>query len=381
MARIFQSLVYICCVVIVFNAVTVVLKAMASLNSSTRHLQANTNVYCDCQCGLEASKYTGHYVVQSNRTEFLPRSLLNRKTLSRVGSDMNFKYSTCPPGSVVLDAAKLDSNPLHEDCPFLFIIGAHRAGTTSLYQYLSRHSSFRGIRLDKGSFAGETNHFTAGRYRRESWARYKSFFPTSVLSGEKSTSMFTTCEAPRWLFESCGRSSKVIILLRNPISQYISAMGKKTSKEILAQILIDKQIYSELKHASKMNHQNVQETCLNIYNQLNTNNLYHGMYSTHLVNWLCNFPPENILVVNSEEFNHSTANVLQQILEFIRLAPFTEHKLNIVVNVTYNYQQKRYYEDDLTRDALDHLNEFYRSYNRALYDILHWNNSLVDWPV
>jgi len=355
---------------------------MVSLHSSTRHLQAN-NFFCDCKCGLPVSKYTVHYAAQINRSELLPRSLLSRKRLSRIGSDMNFHYNTCAPSSVMLNTTKLsNSKPLHENCPFLFIIGAHRAGTSSLYQYLSRHSDFRGIRLDKGAFAGDTYHFSTRQYRRESWERYKSLFPTSVLSGEKSTNMFITCEAPRWLFESCGRSSKVIILLRNPIRRYISAMEKKTSQEILAQVFIDRQLYSEQR--TKMNNHNVPSTCLNFYSQLNTNNLYHGMYSTHLVNWLCNFPPENILVVNSEEFNRSTSDVLQQVLEFIHLVPFTEHKMKIVVNVTYNYRQKRYHggpEDNLMRDAVKSLDEFYRSYNKELFDMLHWNSSLVDWLV
>ena len=377
----FQSFVYICCILIVLNAITVVIKVTVSLHSSTHRLEANNDFFCDCRCGLHASKYAEHYVVQSNRTEFLPRSLLSRKTLSRVGSDMDFHYNTCPPGSVMLDAAKLNSNPLHDDCPFLFIIGAHRAGTTSLYQYLSRHSDFRGIRLDKGPLAGDTYHFTTGRYRRLSWERYKSFFPTSVLSGEKSINMFITCEAPRWLFESCGRSTKVIILLRNPIKRYISAMDKKTSQEILAQLFTDRQWYSKSKQETKMNYQNIPSTCLNFYNQLNTNNLYYGIYSIHLANWLCNFPPENLLVVNSEEFNRSKSDILQQILEFVRLVPFTQHKLDIVVNVTYNYQQKRYHTDNLMRDAINNLDEFYRSYNRQLFDMLLWNSSLVDWPV
>ena len=380
MGRILQSLVYICCILIVFNAVTVIFKVMVSLHSSTHHLLAATNLYCDCKCGLPASRYTEHHAAQSNRSELLPKSLLSRKRLSRIGSDMNFLYNTCPPGSLMLNAAKLlNSKPLHEDCPLLFIIGAHRAGTSSLYQYLSRHSDFRGIRLDKGPFAGDTYHFSTGRYRRESWERYKSFSPTSVLSGEKSVNMFITCEAPRWLFESCGRSTKVIILLRNPVKRYISAMEKKTAQEILAQVFTDRQLYSEQR--TKMSNPS---TCLNLYNQLNTNNLYHGMYSTHLINWLCNFPSENILVVNSEEFNRSTSDVLRQVLEFIHLVPFTEHKLSIVVNVTYNNQQKRYNggpEDNLMRDAVNNLVDFYGSYNRELFDLLYWNSSLVDWPL
>ena len=36
------------------------------------------------------------------------------------------------------------------------------------------------------------------------------------------------------------------------------------------------------------------------------NLIFEGLYYVHLMTWLCNFPPENILILNSEEFFENT---------------------------------------------------------------------------
>ena len=311
----------------------------------------------------------------------LPKSLLSKRTLTRVGSDLNFDYNSCPPDSFVLESTKRNATPLHDDCPILYIIGAHRAGTTSLYQYLSRHSHFRGIRVDKGPLSGETYHFTS-RYRRESWTTYKLHFPTSALSGEKSTGMFYTCEAPKWLYESCGKMTKVVVLLRNPTDRYISAMGSKQSRQILGKLLSDMETYNKAKQMESQDFLGHDTNCINkLYSA--KNQLYIGFYSLHVANWLCNFPSENILLLNSEEFRKFPANILQLVLNFINLELFDDYKLNVVVNVTYNdgkHHKDTFYDLQLLNEVYKKLDNVYRSHNSDLFKMLHWNDTTVDWP-
>ena len=370
MANTVHCFVNVCSILIIVNAINVVIKLITSLNSSASRLQQrHTDSLCSCRnrCQLYASV---QYHKPYSRIVTLPKSLLSRKTLTRVGSDLDFDYNSCPPSSsVMLDPIKRNSAPLHNDCPLLFIIGAHRSGTTSLYHYLARHSDFRGIQVFKGPLSGETYHFTR-RYKRESWERYKSHFPASILSGEKSAGMFTKREAPQWLYESCGKTTKVILLLRNPSDRYISAMGNKPVHDILAQVLSDIEAYNE-----------VQQFRHNLYSA--ENNLLIGLYSSYLANWLCNFPSENILLLNSEEFRKSPAKILQLVVEFLKLKPFDDYKLNIVVNVTYNYGKNR--EDtgndvQLLDEIHNKLNDTYRSHNKKLLKILHWPNGIDDWP-
>ena len=71
-----------------------------------------------------------------------------------------------------------NTKPLHDSCPHVFIVGAHKGGTTSLYQYLSKHPDFGGILLDKGPSAGETFYFQS-RYEKCPWEYYASQFPVN----------------------------------------------------------------------------------------------------------------------------------------------------------------------------------------------------------
>ena len=375
MAKIVQLFTYVCCVFVIINAVNIVVKLIVSLSSSTYRLQQRHNdSFCSCPCQLYT---TMRYVEPFDRIVTLPKSLLTRKTLTRVGSDLDFDYNSCPSSSFMLDATKQNSSPLHNDCPLLFIIGAQRSGTTSLYQYLSRHSDFRGFRVDKGPLSGETYHFTS-RYKSEAWEKYRLHFPMSALSGEKSTGMFNTCEAPKWLYESCGRTSKVILLLRNPTNRYVSAMGSKQVQRLLIQVISDIETYDEIKQTQP---QQFDHDVNCVYSA--ENHLYIGLYSLHLANWLCNFPSENILLLNSEEFRKSSAEILQLVLEFVNLQPFTDYKLNVVVNITYN--EGKNHEDTgndvrLLGEVYKKLDNIYRSHNKELFKILHWSDSTVDWP-
>ena len=46
--------------------------------------------------------------------------------------------------------------PKHQDCLTLFIVGARKGGTTSLYSYVAKHPDFDGILLNRGPMSGET---------------------------------------------------------------------------------------------------------------------------------------------------------------------------------------------------------------------------------
>ena len=103
----------------------------------------------------------------------------------------------------------------------MFIIGARKGGSTSLYQYLAKHPDFGGVRLNKGPSAGETFYFEA-RYDHVSWETYISEFPVNKTTGESSVGNLVNCMVPERLYTSCGRTAKVIVLLRNPIERFKS---------------------------------------------------------------------------------------------------------------------------------------------------------------
>ena len=105
--------------------------------------------------------------------------------------------------------------PRRTDCPSLFIVGARKGGTTSLYYYISKHPDFTGIRLS-GPRAGETFYF--GKfYKASTWEKYKSLFPNETMTGEASVENLVHKSVPSRLYQTCGNQAKVIMLFRDPI--------------------------------------------------------------------------------------------------------------------------------------------------------------------
>ena len=148
----------------------------------------------------------------TSQDDHLTHKHSNDKTLTRIGNTLNFNYSSCPKSSIMLNHKKLNAKPLHDSCPHVSIIGARKGGTTSLYQYLSKHPDFGGILLDKGPLAGETFYFQS-QYEKRPWEYYASQFPVNKMSGDSSVGNLVDCKVPERLYTSCGREVKVIILL------------------------------------------------------------------------------------------------------------------------------------------------------------------------
>ena len=93
---------------------------------------------------------------------------------SRLGSQLDLDYARmCPPDSIMLSSDWRQSVPEHQGCPTLFIVGARKGGSTSLYTYVSQHPEFEGVLLNKGPQAGETFYFTS-HWKKWDWAQYMS---------------------------------------------------------------------------------------------------------------------------------------------------------------------------------------------------------------
>ena len=313
--------------------------------------------------------------------------LRNDWTLTRIGGDLNFDYSSCPKNSIMLNSTRVNAKPLHDNCPQVFIIGARKGGTTSLYQYLSKHPDFKGILLKKGASAGETFYFSM-RYKKYPWNSYISKFPRNNITGDASVGNLVNCEVPKRLYKYCGRASKVIILLRDPIERYQSNFRMRvrfkstTIREIST--LVNKEV-NKLYTLFRRRKVNMNDVTANLNRFLclylpAESCIYEGMYYAHLHNWLCNFPSENFLVLNSEEFFNKTKIIFSQVLDFVGLRPLDDGVLNEIVKVKYNYGGKVEDEPDhrlLSSSDKEKLQTIYKPFNEKLFDLLKWHN--VNW--
>ena len=327
-------------------------------------------------------RYTYRYTGDTNQAE---QTTLTSSTLTKYGNDLNFDPETCPSHSLRAMSKLEHATPLHDDCPTLFIVGARKGGTTSLYQYVSKHPHFTGVHLNRGPKAGEIPYFSNHQIDDiQSWQIYRNRYPQDgSMSGDSSVANLLQCQVPQRIFNSCGKQAKVVMLLRNPIERFISnylmrvRLGTRSYGH--SSVVVKKYVEKYLQHVRKRGVISLQIekdwTKLLCLFSPSQNLVFEGIYYVHLLNWLCNFPAENIMIINSEEFFARPTTILRQVLEFIGLHQFGNETLQEFTSDVYNKRQKRVRPSLRLSDAdREKLSAVFEPYNRALTDLLNWKS-------
>lgn len=362
-----------------------------SLVDQNKRTDENSPQFC-CSCNASSSRWKRRAVNYSVTATAVP--IINvryrTETLTRLGTDLKFDaHRHCPSKSVMRRPRLSEHTPLHDDCPNVFIAGARKAGTTSLYHYLSNHPHFEGTRLDFGPKSGETFHFSS-HYETESWSNYMKRFPSGgMMTGDASVGNFVQCKVPERIFKSCGKQSKIIILLRHPIKRFMSnflmrarlgtaQVQNTTSLSVFARTHLSA-FYAEVLERrldiTALPHHWDRLLCL--FDPAR-NLVYEGLYYIHVMNWLCSFPSENILLINSEEFYSNTSVIYSQVLQFLGLEMLATDTLGWITSIAYNRGQHRLLEHQkLSLQQQNELNQLYTPFNEELFQLMDWQN--VDW--
>ena len=174
--------------------------------------------------------------------------------------------------------------------PHFIIIGAMKAGTTSLYHYLKRHPEVTMSGVKETNFFLERN-FSQGLdwYRRQ--------FPGDEwIKGEASTN-YTKYPAQKGVPERIYRTLpgvKLIYVLRDPISRVVSHV-----------------------HHNLLKGSEEADSWREKLKDTDSHYIQCSLYSMQLEQYLQWFPPEQILIVTTEELNNQRKATLQKIFRFI----------------------------------------------------------------
>ncbi len=315
------------------------------------------------------------------------RSLRESATLTRWGKELRFDEKLCPPKSSHAMVNFTNVTQLHDDCPAVFIVGARKGGTTSLYQYISKHPEFTGVRLDRGPRAGETFYFEHHNTSSFHWPEYKRIFSNvknGTISGDSSVGNLVACHVPQLMLQVCGTKPRIIMLLRNPVDRYASnylmqvrlSRAYNFSNQTMQHL--GRYVYHVKKSGMNVNNLQCEWSKLRCLFGAARNFIFEGVYYVHLLNWLCNFPQENIMVVNSEELFRNTTRVLAQVFNFIGLSPLSESTLESITNHVYNngnYSVPARLQLSLKQRT--RLTNLYKPYNKALFELLDWTT--LEW--
>ncbi|MCA9838615.1 MAG: sulfotransferase [Trueperaceae bacterium] len=263
------------------------------------------------------------------------------------------------PARTVLNQFRLATAPFR-GLPDFLIIGAQKAGTSSLFSYLDQHPAV------KMSRAKEVHYFDLNYAKGETW--YRSFFALDQqkLKGEASPYyLFHPHVAKR--IKQLLPEAKLLVLLRNPteraLSQYFHAV-RRDGETLDIQTALEteeerigpdwQKLLSDETYQSEM----VQ---LRSYKK-------RGLYLEQLERYWEHFAKEQILVLSSEAFFSEPNEILKTVYTFLGLTyePIANlEPQNIGSNRTR-----------VAPEVIDYLNSYFAPFNKALFESL---GQQFDW--
>jgi hypothetical protein len=231
--------------------------------------------------------------------------------------------------------------------PDFVIIGTQRGGTTSLYRYLTEHP-------DVGSALRKEVHFFDRHYEKGiNW--YLAHFPVrgeAPVVGEASPNYLFHPDVPERARQAMPHA-RFIVLLRNPVDRAYSQYQMRVRRGIET-LSFEDAIEKEPERLSRSDDPASQSWRQYSYIKL-------GLYVHQLKRWMSVFPREQLLIIKSEDFYREPERTLHQVLEYLRLQPwspegFRAHHLNKYA--------------DMTSATRKRLRDYFVPYNEQLYALL-----------
>jgi sulfotransferase family protein len=240
--------------------------------------------------------------------------------------------------------------------PDFLVLGAQKAGTTALYEYLRRHPQISGPSWKEVSFFDR--HWARG----ESW--YRGNFPNVARTrgkhvGEASPSYVFHPLAPRRVQEVVPEA-RLIVLVRNPVDRALSqynhevALGREPLPFEEALDAEEERLRGEQERMAADPRYFSREWWSHTYKA-------RGRYAEQLERWLAVFPREQLLVLPSDDLGSDPARAHAQVLEFLGASP---QRLD-----SYPRVYEREYEP-MEPGTRERLAAEFEEPNRRLYELL-----------
>ena len=305
-----------------------------------------------------------------------------------------------------------------EPAPHFLIIGAQKAGTTSMYEYLAAHPLvIRGKRrethfLDWRWPTGPRTSQLSPKDLRRCW--HETFFDVdqhyehpSLIAGDSTPSYLLASHLAIPRLQRMGITKiPLVVMLRDPVDRALShyamivdpnatpaqrrtrgtAWLQASFQQVATQELHDLVssgllVPQDTTTVSFSTNFHVDPTKLTtVLSRLPNNHgshslLLRGLYAVQLEPWLAAFDPSTFVFVRCEDLADpvSAANELLKVQRHVGLR---EHPLP--VDDRHNVRQEKPFVDPA---FLDDLRRFYKPFNYALYDLLRWHDSSRRWDV
>lgn len=207
--------------------------------------------------------------------------------------------------------------------PDFVIVGAQKAGTTSLYKYLITHPQVVGASWK------ELHFFDIAYHRGVAW--YRSHFPRRraletladqlgrpVITGESSPYYLFHPHALRRLAEHVP-DTKLIVLLRDPVTRAYSHYQHQVRRGREA-LSFEEAIEREPERLRGEQERMLADESYDSFNYRQFSYLARGIYIDQLRELCSRFPASRVLVLKSETFFEQTQVVYDRVTDFLGLS-------------------------------------------------------------
>lgn len=195
----------------------------------------------------------------------------------------------------------------------LFIVGAPKAGTTSLFYYLSQHAEIETSKLKEPMF------FCTDLYKNKEDKKLADYLSLFNLHTDKkyllesSTWYLYSTAAAKNIYDY-NANSKIIIILRNPLDLLCSLQefrlftGREDSKSL--EIAISKE-------PTRLNGHGLPKNTDLHKNQYDYTGLIR--FSEQIKRYKSYFKDDNICILNYDDLKKSTSDVMNTICDFLKI--------------------------------------------------------------
>ena len=247
--------------------------------------------------------------------------------------------------------------------PGFIVIGAQKAGTTSLFKTLRQHPAV------VPAFKKEIKFFDCNYVLGLDWYRahfpYQSEMKAGCLSGEASPHYIAHPLTPQRIARTLPEV-KLIALLRNPVERAYShyQLNVRRGREPLS---FEEAIEKEPDRLRKVLEVITLDESYPLYNFLHYSYLNKGLYAEQLQRWFEVFPRHQILVLQSEVFFAQPEQSFAQVLDFLQLPAWAPEKFK-----AYNIGRYAAIDPHLRQ----RLQAYFEPHNQRLFDLL---GETFDW--
>jgi hypothetical protein len=248
--------------------------------------------------------------------------------------------------------------------PSALIIGAQKAGTTSLFSYLVQHPGVL------PPLSKEIHYFDLNYTRGVTWYRARFPFSHQLRGGS-----LTLDASPYYLAHPLvpPRAAqllprvKLIALLRNPVDRAFSHYQHEVrgGRESLS---FAEAIEQEPARLAGEEERLRRDPAYYSYNHRRYSYMLRGLYVEQLRAWVGHFPRSQLLVLQSEWLFRDPAAATAAVYDFLGLRP---HRLE-----RYEPAYQGNYLRGVPPDLRSRLRAYFEPYNRELYE---WLGEEFDW--